>query len=286
MEPTNDAALVPGEEIFDGVIRHVWHDDRWFFSVIDVIATITESSNARNYWNVLKSRLQDEGAAETYTKCVQLKMPAKDGKQRLTDAADAETILRIVQTIPSPKAEPVKQWLARVGAERIAETEQPELAADRIAQLYRQRGYPEEWIEQWLKNIVVRDELTEEWKDRGARAGREFATLTDTIHIGTFDVNVVRHKEIKSLHARQNLRDSMTRLELAILNLAEVTATEMHRLRDSQQFNALQRDARDAGTAGRTARLGVEEQIGRPVVSAENYKSLTTRQPRLIEDVE
>jgi DNA-damage-inducible protein D len=286
MEPTNDAALVPGEDIFDGVIRHIWHENRWFFSVIDVIAAVTESDNARNYWNMLKSRLDDEGAAETYTKCVQLKMVAKDGKQRLTDAADAETILRIVQTIPSSKAEPVKQWLARVGAERIAETEQPELAADRMTRLYRQRGYPDEWIEQRLKNIVVRDELTEEWKDRGARPGREFAALTDTIHTGTFDVNVAQHKEIKSLNARQNLRDSMTRLELAILNLAEVTATEMHRLRDSQQFDALQRDARDAGTAGRIARIGVEEQIGQPVVNAENYKSLTTRQPRRLEDAE
>ena len=179
-----------------------------------------------------------------------------DGKQRLTDAADAETMLRIVQSIPSPKAEPLKQWLARVGTERLQEMENPALAADRLRQEYRRLGYDDEWIGQRLLNIVTRDDLTEEWQQRGAEEGRQFAALTDTLHHGTFDVSVREHQSIKHIGRAQNLRDSMTRVDLALSTLAEATAAELHQTRDSQGFEALRGDAHEAGENYKTLRQG------------------------------
>lgn len=255
-------------------IRHVWHDGRWFFSVIDVVGLLTDSPNPRNYWSMLKRKLADEGASEVYRNCVQLKMLAPDGKQRLTDAADAETLLRIVQSIPSPKAEPLKQWLARVGTERLQEMENPALAADRLRREYQRLGYDDEWIGQRLLNIVTRDELTEEWQQRGAEEGRQFAALTDTLHRGTFDVSVRDHQAIKHIGRAQNLRDSMTRVELALSTLAEATAAELHQTRDSQGYEALRGDAQEAGEVGGAARRDIEARTGHPVVSGENYKTL------------
>ncbi len=277
----DDHALIPSDEFFDGAIRRVWHDDRWFFSVLDVIAAITESVNVRSYWPKLKESLRDEGASELLTKIQQLRMPAKDGKLRLTDAADEEALLRIIQSAPSPKAEPIKQWLARVGTERLEEMRDPRLAVDRLQRLYRQQGYPEDWIELRMQTILDRDELTDEWKGRGAQEGREFAILTDTIHSGTFGVSTGEHKVVKVLKPRHDLRDNMTRLELALINLAEVAATDLHRTRDSQGFGELRRDTREAGEVGGAARRDIEARRGAPVVSSDNRETLTDRQPKL-----
>jgi hypothetical protein len=273
-------------ESFDGVIRRVWHDDRWFYSVIDVVRLLTEADQPRSYWSQVKAKMNAQGANETLQNLQQLRMPAPDGKLRLTDAADEETLLRIIQSVPSPKAEPFKQWLARVGRERLEEMRDPSLAADRLQQMYRQQGYSEAWIEQRMRTILTRDELTDEWRTRGAAEGREFAVLTDTIHEGTFDLKTADHKTLKQVGSRHNLRDSMTELELALINLAEVTATTFHRERDSQGFGELRRDATDAGKAGGGARTAVEEQLGRPVVSRENFKTLTSRQPPLLPEAD
>lgn len=259
-------------------IRHVWHEGRWFFSVIDVISLLTGSPRPRKYWSDLKAQLAAEGA-ELSAEIGQLKMLASDGKQRLTDAADAETMLRIIQSIPSPKAEPLKQWLARVGTERLQEMENPAVAADRLRQEYRRLGYDDEWIGQRLLNIVTRDELTEEWQQRGAEEGRQFAALTDTLHRGTFDVGVREHQAIKHIGRTHNLRDSMTRVELALSTLAEATAAELHQTRDSQGFEELRSDTQEAGEVGGAARRDIEARTGHPVVSGENYKTL--RQGRM-----
>lgn len=266
-------------------IRSVLHDGRLYFSVIDVVGLLTASARPRAYWDAMKRRLaDDEGFIEVSTKCRQLKLLAADGKQRLTDCADQETLLRIIQSIPSPKAEPLKQWLAHVGAERLEEIDAPERAADRMRQLYRQRGYTDEWIRARLQSIVTRDELTEEWRERGANEGKEFAVLTEILHSGTFDVSTDEHKAVKALKKRENLRDNMTPLELALTILSETTATALHQEHDAQGFPALSDDAREAGDVGGAARRDVEARLGRPVVSAENAKSLTARaiQPELL----
>ncbi len=203
--PSNDdqrheeAALDLLDEQAEARIRRVFHEDRWYFSIIDVVGLLTDAPKPRQYWFDVKRNVQDEGFGELSEKIRQLKMLSADGKQRLTDAADAETILRLIQSIPSPKAEPFKQWLARVGVERLEEIEHPELAADRMRALYRQRGYTDEWIDQRLQGIVVRDELTTEWRERGAEEGREFAILMDILHQGTFDLSTDDHKAVKSI---------------------------------------------------------------------------------------
>ena len=274
-----DVALFDDEQA-EQHIRRAWHEERWFFSVIDVIGFLTESDSPRRYWTDMKRRIQDEGFREVYAKCVQLKLTAPDGKQRLTDAADTETLLRIIQSVPSTKAEPFKQWLAGVGAERLKEMEDPALAADRMRKEYQRLGYNDAWINERLKNIVARNELTEEWRERGADEGREFALLTDTLSRGTFDLTTAEHRKVKTLPARQNLRDSMTPLELVLTSLAEVTATELHQERDSQGFPSLQRDAHQAGDIAGDARRNVEAALGRPVVSPTNYKQLRQERQR------
>jgi hypothetical protein len=276
------------DEQAEARIRRVWHNERWFFSVIDVIGILTGTERPRKYWNDLKTKLEAEGYVEVSEKIGQLKMKSSDGKMRLTDAADTETLLRIVQSIPSPRVEPLRQWLARVGTERLEEIENPALAADRLRRLYRQRGYTDEWIDQRLQGIVVRDELTAEWKDRGAEEGREFAILTDVLHQGTFEVSTSEHKAIKSLKSRANLRDNMTSLELALTMLSEATSATLHQARDSQGFVALERDAHKAGDIAGTARMQIEVETGQPVVSGENAATLTARarQPQLFGEVD
>lgn len=258
-------------------VRRVWHEGRWFFSVVDVVGLLTDSAQPRRYWTDMKRRIQDEGFSELYAICVQLKMKSADGKHYLTAAADTETMLRIIQSIPSPKAEPFKQWLARVGYERLEEVEQPERAADRMRQVYRAKGYSDEWINARLQSIMTRDELTAEWHERGAQEGREFALLTEVLHTGAFDVSTDEHKQVKELKKRENLRDNMTPLELALTILSEATATELHQTRDSQGMLELQHDADEAGEVGGAARRDIEARTGRPVVSSENAKSLTAR---------
>ncbi|MGB5018214.1 MAG: Bro-N domain-containing protein, partial [Candidatus Moraniibacteriota bacterium] len=198
----------------------------WYFSVVDVIQVLTESENPQVYWRVLKKRLLDEGSSETVTRCNGLKMMAPDGKMRMSDVADTETVLRLIQSIPSPKAEPFKLWLAKVGYERIEETEDPELAFERAMKTYLQKGYSREWINQRLKSIEVRKELTDEWKEREMKEGLEYAILTDEITRAWADRSVREYKKLKGLK-KENLRDNMTNLELVLNMLAEASTTEI-----------------------------------------------------------
>jgi hypothetical protein len=270
----NSFSLEEFDEQASEKIRHVLHDGEYWYSVIDVVAFLSGSQRPRKYWSDLKVKLVDEGFIEVSEKIGQLKMEAADGKQRLTDAANEETILRIVQSIPSPKAEPFKQWLARVGHERLQEMENPELAADRMRKQYQRLGYSDDWIARRLQGIVVRDELTSEWRERGAQEGREFALLTDEIQRGTFDLSTQEHKQVKHIPARQNLRDSMTTMELLLTALAEETAKELHQVHDSQGYDELHDDAKEAGEVGGATRRDIEARTGQPVVSSENYKRL------------
>jgi DNA-damage-inducible protein D len=224
----------------------------------------------------MKARIQDEGFHQLSTQCRRLKLRAADGKSYATDCADAETLLRIVQSIPSPKAEPVKRWLATVGTERLEEMEDPSRTIDRARQYYLEQGYGEDWISARLRSIIVREDVTEEWRQRGAREGKEFGLLTDTLHQGTFDISTDEHKNIKRLEQQRNLRDSMTAVELALATLAEATATELHRRHQSRGLGALRDDARQAGDVAGNARRQIESLTGAPVVSDENYQALTS----------
>lgn len=273
-QPDRTDMTVIDDEHFDSSIRRVMHEGRLFFSVIDVIGALTGSVNPSVYWRVLKSRLTAEGGDETVTKCNRLKMLASDGKQRLTDAADTETLLRIIQSIPSPKAEPVKQWLARVGTERLHEMQDPSRAIERARKDYERLGYASEWIDRRLQGQVIRDELTQEWSERGASGPRDFARLTDTIHRGTFDLSVNEHKQVKGLRPNYNLRDNETVLELLLTAISEETAKELHQVHDSQGYPALQRDTHEAGEVGGATRRDIESRLGHSVVSSENAKTL------------
>jgi len=279
-DPTQEPPAISlfDDETADKTIRRVWHEDRWFFSVVDVVGALTGSERPRKYWNDLKRKLaEEEGFTELSAKIGQLKMPSADGKLYATDAADAETMLRIIQSIPSPKAEPIKQWLARVGTERLAEIDDPSLAVERARMEYLQRGYSDDWVEKRLQSIAIREQLTDEWRERGAREDRHFAKLTNVLHEGTFEVKVREHKRIKELTPRHNLRDSMTNLELLLTGLAEETAKTLHQARDSQGLRQLERDTREAGEVGGSARRDIEQRSGQSVVSLENYRTLTTR---------
>lgn len=278
-----------GDQDFDPHIRKVWHDGRWYFSVVDVVGVLTGSKVPQQYWRDMKRRMTDEGWVETQAKCLPLKMLAADGKQRLTDAADTETLLRIIQSVPSPKAEPFKQWLAKVGTERLQELEGSALEADRLRREYRRLGYAEEWINARLENIVTRNELTTEWRERSAQEGREFAILTDVLNTGTFGLTTGEHKRVKGIGQRQNLPDNMTSLELVLTSLAAATSTAIHQANDSQGFMELQRDAKQAGGIAGTARREIEVATGQPVVSPENAKTLRQgrqreSQPPLLSD--
>lgn len=261
-------------------VRRVWHEDRWFFSVIDVISVLTDSSRPRKYWGDLKTKLIAEGYVEVSEKIGQLKMEAPDGKKYLTDVADATTLLRIIQSIPSPKAEPFKRWLAEIGNQRLQEIENPELAMERMRELYEAKGYPKEWIEKRMRGIVIRNELTEEWEQRGAEEGRDYAILTNEIARATFGLGVQEHKDLKSLRRDHNLRDHMTDLELILTMLGEATATTLHRERDSQGVPELQKDARDAGSVAGRTRRDIEAQTGTPVVDSSNYLSSPPKNKR------
>ncbi|HBY19503.1 MAG: hypothetical protein A2Y24_03630 [Clostridiales bacterium GWE2_32_10] len=252
-------------------IRKAWLDDVLYFSVVDVIEVLTESNDARTYWKVLKNRLSEEGS-ELVTKCNQLKMIAKDGKLRKTDVLDTKGILRLVQSVPSPNAEPFKQWLAQLGKERIEEIQNPELAFDRARELYKKQGRDDNWIDGRLKNKAIRDELTKEWKDRGAKNNLDYAILTNEISEATFGLKVNEYKELKGLSKPyQNLRDHMSTLELALVTLGEATTAELHRVRDSQGMKLLKEDAKDGGDIANNARKNIEEKTGKKVVNKNNY---------------
>ena len=259
-------ALFKGKQI-----RRHWDADqeKWYFSIVDVVGALTNSPNPRNYWKVLKFRLNKEGS-QVVTKCNQLKMQAADGKYYLTDTADTETTFRLIQSIPSPNAEPFKLWLARVGYERIEETEDPEKAINRALHTYLKRGYSREWINQRLKSIEIRKALTDEWEQRGVTKGDEFAILTDDITFAWAGLTTKRYKRYKGLKL-QSLRDNMTNLELVLNMLAEVSTTEISQKEQPDTFDRHRRVARRGGGVARVARKKIELETGRPVISRSNY---------------
>lgn len=255
-------------------VRSLWDAEReaWFFSIVDVVAVLTDSVDATAYWRKLKQRLKAEGN-ETVTNCHGLKMQAPDGKMRLTDVADTEQLLRLVQSIPSPKAEPFKQWLARVGYERIEETEDPELAFDRAMETYLKKGYSKRWINQRLKSIEVRKDMTDEWESRGVQKGQEFAILTDEITKAWSGLTTKQYKQVKGLK-KEGLRDNMTNLELVLNMLAEATTTEISREKQPEGLEQNLLVAKQGGTIAGNTRKEIEEKTGKPVVSAKNAKRL------------
>lgn len=258
-------------------VRVHWDEDleKWFFSIIDVVSILTNQikyQGARNYWKVLKHRLVKEGN-ETVTNCNRLKMPAADGKMRMTDVADTEQILRLIQTIPSPKAEPFKLWLAKVGHQRIEETENPELSIDRAMANYLKKSYSKEWINQRLKSIEVRKELTDEWQDRGIYEDIDFAILTNVITKAWSDKTVKEYKIFKGLK-KENLRDNMSNLELVLNMLAEASTTEISKETKPEGFNENRKVARKGGNVAKKARLEIEKQTGKPVISSKKANLL------------
>lgn len=257
-------------EFFNDGIRKVWSSqgEEWYFSIIDVIAILTDSTNPRNYWNMLKNRLKKEGN-ETYTNCVRLKMKASDGKMRLTDCASTEQLLRIIQSVPSKKAEPFKLWLARVGAERLEEMADPEKALDRGMEYYRRKGYTEGWIKERLQSKNIRDELTDEWKRSGIEDSKDFAALTNILTKSWSGKTVQEYKKYKNLH-KENLRDNMTNLELTLNQLAEVSATAISKAKNPNGMKESRQVAVDGGTIARNARLDLERQLGQSVISPLN----------------
>ena len=250
--------------------------ETWYFSIIDVIEVLTDTSIPRRYWSDLKSKLKSEGS-EVYEKIVQLKMTAPDGKQRQTDSFSTEDLLRVIQSIPSPKAEPFKLWLAKVGYERMEETEDPERTFDRAMKTYLQKGYSREWINRRLKSIEVRKELTDEWHEREMKEGLEYAILTDEITKAWADRSVKDYKKFKGLKT-ENLRDNMTNLELVLNMLAEASTTEISKKKKPKGLEQNKHVARSGGIAARKARLEIEKQTGESVVTAKNAKTLKGKQ--------
>ncbi|MBV5342018.1 MAG: Bro-N domain-containing protein [Deltaproteobacteria bacterium] len=254
-------------------VRTKWDENKqkWYFAIVDVIAVLTDSPNPQVYWRVLKKRLLADGN-ETVTNCNGLKMTAPDGKMRLTDVADTEQLLRIIQSIPSPKAEPFKQWLAQVGYERIQEIENPELAQERMKQLYELKGYPKEWIDKRLRGIAIRQNLTDEWKERGISTERDFGILTAEIARATFGVTPAENKELKGLTGKNNnLRDHMTDLELIFTMLGEKVTTEISQTEKPDTFEKNKKVAKRGGGVAGTARRETEKELGRSIVSKKNY---------------
>lgn len=262
-------------------IRSAWNEDEegWYFSIVDVVGALTESQDGRKYWNKLKQRLKDEGN-ETVTNCHQLKLKAADGKMRLTDVATTEQILRIVQSIPSKKAEPFKLWLAQVGSERIDEIIDPELTLDRALETYLKKGYDRNWVNQRLQTIQVRKGLTDEWERRGVEKGKEYAILTDEITRAWSGMTTRQYKDLKDLK-KENLRDNMTTLELVLNTLAEVTTTEFSKASQPEGFEESRQVAREGGSVAGAARAQIEARTGKPVTTSEKARDFAN----LIEDV-
>jgi len=265
-------------------VRRSYDEEKeiWYFSIIDVVEILTDTTIPRRYWSDLKNKLKNEGS-EVYEKIVQLRMAAPDGKQRETDCFSTEDLLRVIQSIPSPKAEPFKLWLAKVGYERIEETEDPELAFDRAMKTYLRKGYSREWINQRLKSIEVRKELTDEWQERGMREGLEYAILTDEITRAWADKSVRDYKKFKGLK-KENLRDNMTNLELVLNMLAEASTTEISKKKTPKGLESNKQVARMGGTAAKKARIEIEKQTGESVIISKNAKSLMTKEKKSLPD--
>lgn len=265
-------------------IRSVWDEkeQRWYFSVVDVVQALTESPDPKDYWYRIKKREKIQGI-ELSTICRQLKLEAADGKKYLTDCSHAEGLLRIIQSIPSPKAEPFKRWLARVGYERLEEIENPELAAKRMRELYKAKGYSDEWIEKRVRGIAIRDELTNEWQKRGVKEQREYSILTAEISRATFGMTPSEYKEFKGLEKqRDNLRDHMTDLELIFTMLGEASTTEIARNRDAQEFDENLAAAVEGGTVAGSARKDLERKSGKRVSTWDNFKEIPEAKKRKI----
>ena len=278
MEP--ERALVVFE---DKQIRRIWYNDQWHFSVVDVVAVLTDSSIPRRYWSDLKIQLKNEGF-EVYDFIVQLKLQASDGKYYETDCADTETMFRIIQSIPSKKAEPFKRWLAQVGYERIQEIENPELAQDRAKEYYEMKGYPKDWIEKRIRGIAIRQELTDEWKQRGIEEQKDFAILTNEISKATFGIDIKRHKEIKGLNPQfknQNLRDHMPDWELILSMVGEKATTDITQTKDAKGMNECVDASKEGGEVAKNTRLELERKTGKKIVSKLNYLHLTRKQKNI-----
>lgn len=270
----------------DRKIRTAWDEEQeeWYFSIVDVVAVLTDSPNPQTYWRVLKKRLKDEGN-ETVTNCNGLKMTAADGKKRMTDVATMEQLLRIIQSIPSPKAEPFKAWLAAVGAERIEETIDPELTIDRALATYLQKGYTREWINQRLQAIQVRKELTDEWQDRGVTQGKEYAILTNEITRAWSGMNTQQYKKLKGLK-KQNLRDNMSTTELILNMLAETSTTDISKEEKPTTFEENQSIARRGGRVAGIARQALEAETGKPVITSKNAVDFAKLIDEVVKEVE
>ncbi len=259
--------------LFEGAqIRRIFFENEWWFSIVDICNVLTESSNSGAYWRKLKQRLIAEGS-EVVTFCHGLKLPAPDGKQRETDCANTEGMFRIIQSIPSPKAEPFKMWLAKVGKERIDEIENPELGIERVKALYEKKGYPKEWIEKRLQGMAIRQKLTDEWDNRGAKTEIDYAILTNEIMQGAFSRKVDEHKKLKGL-TKENLRDHMTDLELIITMLGDATTTKLTQEKDAREMPKLRGAAKDGGAVAGRTRKDIEQLTGSSVVSKENFLGL------------
>ncbi len=252
-------------------VRTYWDkiEEKWYFAIIDIIEILTESTKPRDYWYRLKKRERENGI-ELSTNCRQFKMKAKDGKMRETEIADTETLLRIIQSIPSPKAEPFKRWLAKVGYERLEEIENPELALKRTKEIYKTKGYSDDWIEKRMRSIAIRDELTDEWKKRGVKERIEYAILTAEISKATFGLTPSQYREVKGLK-RQNLRDHMTDLELIFSMLGEASTTKVARAKDAKGFKENKDAAIIGGRIAGNARIELEKESGEEIISSENY---------------
>jgi len=262
----SDKALV----VFQGKkIRRTWFNDEWWFSVVDIVGALTQTDRARKYWSDLKTKLHEEGF-EPSEKIGQLKLRAEDGKLRLTDCANTKNMFRIIQSIPSPKAEPFKQWLAQVGYDRIQEIENPELAQKRMRELYKAKGYSDDWIEKRVRGIAVRDELTDEWKKRGLLEEKEYAILTAEISKATFGMTPLEYKKFKGLKG-ENLRDHMNDLELIFTMLGEASTTRIAKNKDAQGFIENKDAAKEGGTVAGVARKELERRSNQKIPTSENY---------------
>jgi len=251
-------------------IRKTIYKDEWWFSVVDVIEALTDSAKPRDYWYTMKIRVKGEDGVELSTICRQLKLESSDGKKYLTDCANTEGIFRIIQSIPSPKAEPFKRWLAKVGYERVQEIENPELATKRTRMLYKLKGYSDDWIEKRMRGIAIREELTDEWQKRGAQEQKDYEILTAEISKATFGITPNEYKKVKGLE-RENLRDHMDDFELIFTMLGERSTTEIHRTEDSKGVPKLKQDAGRGGKIAGIARKELEKEINRPIVSKKNF---------------
>ena len=262
----------------DKKIRRTWHENEWYFSVVDVVEALTDSPTPRQYWGKVKEREFEK--LQLSPIWVQLKLTAEDEKLRETDCANTKNMFRIIQSIPSPKAEPFKRWLAQVGYERVQEIENPELSQARMKELYRAKGYSDEWIEKRARGIAVRQELTDEWRKRGVKQNSEFAILTNEISQATFGKTVEEYKKFKKL-GKQNLRDHMDDLELILTMLGEATTTRFTTERDSKEFQNLKKDAKDGGDVAGSTRKDIEQKLGKSIVSGDNFLEKPEKQKKL-----